>query len=246
MSFFLLNTVTEYRDKIWKNIRDTYVRLLNGHYKKAGCMTDKSPKFHYMQSVTFLNPYIGTRSQSYERRPLPTKEDSGATVEAVDPDIEIVEVNNTTENGESEVHPKQGTKRPHEYTGMTEEEIEQLVNSRINEYLSKLPKRQEKVQASETDVDGLFGQSIAAQLREMDGRQSAIAKARIQVVLAELKYPECSGLTGAAPHSHVYDASERPERCTMVDLNSHHSHSSRAMAHTQSNTETSFAVDGDT
>lgn len=211
-------------------------------------MTDKSPKFHYMQSVTFLNPYIGTRSQSYERRSLPTKEESVTTVEAVTPDIEIVEVNNTTENGEGELQPKQGIKRPHSNTNMMQDQIDQLVNDRVNEYLSKLPKRQEKLVASETDADGLFGQSVAAQLREMDGRQNAVAKARIQVILAELKYPECSGLTsGVTSHTrHLYDTNEKPERCTMVDLNSHQSHLSRSMAHVQANSEPPFIADENT
>ena len=207
-------------------------------------MTDKSPKYHYMQSVTFLNPYIGTRSQSYERRQMSTKGESVATVEDVDPDIEIVELGNPTENGQTEMpHLKQGTKRPHEPACVTPEQVDQVVNDRINEYLSKVGKKKERV--GETDADGLFGQSVAAQLREMDGRQNAVAKARIQMILAELKYPECSGLTAVSAHG-LYDTSEKPERCTMVDLSAQHTHLSRPIVHvsgptlSQSNSDTSF------
>lgn len=242
-------SVTEYRDKIWKNIRDTYVRLLNGHYKKAGSMTDKSPKYHYMQSVTFLNPYIGTRSQSYDRRQITTKEESAASVD-VDQDIEIVELGNPTENGDTEMpRSKQGTKRPHEPACVTPEQVHQAVNDRLNDYLSKVGKKKERV--GETDADGLFGQSVAAQLREMDGRQNAIAKARIQMILAELKYPECAGLTAVSGHA-LYDTSEKPERCTMVDLSAQHTHLSRPIVHvsgptlSHSNSERSFTPEEDT
>ena len=59
--FLVTDAAADYRDKVWKNIRDTYVRAIGGRWKKSGSGTDELPKYQHLDAMSFLKPYVNIR-----------------------------------------------------------------------------------------------------------------------------------------------------------------------------------------
>ena len=53
-----------------------------------------------------------------------------------------------------------------------------------------------------------FGQSVAAQLRKMNARQNALAKAKIQMILLEVQFPESPSHVMSVPNTNYLPSSQ--------------------------------------
>ena len=72
ISLYTCNFIaSEYKDRIWKNIRDKYVRALSG--KKSGSAVDEIPQYPYLDAMSFLKPYVNIRAKNAESNFQPSQ-----------------------------------------------------------------------------------------------------------------------------------------------------------------------------
>ena len=72
ISLYTCNFIaSEYKDRIWKNIRDNYVRALSG--KKSGSAVDEIPQYPYLDAMSFLKPYVNIRAKNAESNFQPSQ-----------------------------------------------------------------------------------------------------------------------------------------------------------------------------
>lgn len=217
-AYFLYSTVLDYRDKIWKNLRDSYVRVLSGrNYKSMAFDSGDVSKFPHLEPLSFLKIYINRRKSTSSKKLFQESSDSKSpkleTKSESDEDqtmsdhtemltgdndvpLSMAERIPTTTNPEPEVEENglRSAKRPFLQVSPGEQE-KGSVDCKIMEYLSRsgataCPCTQSREERCEMDADTLFGQSIAAQLRSMDKRTNATAKVKIQQILLELQFPD--------------------------------------------------------
>ena len=61
---FSIHAAADYRDKVWKTLRDTYVRVLSGNWKKSESGTDEFNKYPHLATMSFLKPFVNSRSSN--------------------------------------------------------------------------------------------------------------------------------------------------------------------------------------
>ncbi|KXJ24703.1 uncharacterized protein LOC110247263 [Exaiptasia diaphana] len=210
-------SVMDYRDKIWKNLRDSYVRVLSGRtYKSSIYDSGDITKHPHLEPLSFLKIYINRRKSTTKKlfqdspdiKPDVCKSESGedATMSdhtdmlSNDHDVplsmaESIPTSSNTDHEAEENGSDRAVKRPYLQSAPNEQIDKGALDCKIMEYLSRsgatpCPCTQSREERCEMDADTLFGQSIAAQLRSMDKRTNATAKVKIQQILLELQFPE--------------------------------------------------------
>ncbi|XP_046847454.1 uncharacterized protein LOC124441067 [Xenia sp. Carnegie-2017] len=173
-------SVNDYRDRIWKNLRDSYVRVLSGNGKKSGAGVDEIPHYPYLLAMSFLKPYVNIRTKNSDSNfqpvvlsspcqdPLtitsePSTDDLTVGIEAFSqesfPSFEIIE---NVQN----VASKQPSKK-RSYAAMSQKQLDRALDVKIMEYISGGEKSLQNQSAMVT-IEDAFGKSVAAQLHLLD------------------------------------------------------------------------------
>ncbi|KAK3748738.1 hypothetical protein QZH41_015682 [Actinostola sp. cb2023] len=204
-------SVLDYRDKIWKNLRDSYVRILSGrNYKSLVYDTGDISKHPHLEPLSFLKIYINPR-KSTSKKLFPMASDTRvANIEPKsesdeDPPSDNTEMQSTdatsmvdrihTDPEVDDNNPLRAAKRPFNAQTSPNGHDKSTMDCKILEYFSRsaasaCPCTQSREERCEMDADTLFGQSIAAQLRMLDKKSNAIAKVKIQQILLDLQFPD--------------------------------------------------------
>ncbi|CAB4015386.1 transcription factor Adf-1-like [Paramuricea clavata] len=210
-------SVNDFKEKNWKNIRDTYVRALNGNWKMSGSGTVELPKFPYFEVMSFIKPFVNIRSGNASSNcssldsSTSNSNDRNTSIDDYDDDkdpesalTQPQDLQNDTFNdgfasdqsstsniSTPDVGRQAGRKRPH--NRMSNQAINRALDVKVLHYMTNTSQNQlQKANIPSHDADHNFGLSVAAQIRQMDRRQNALAKAKIQQILLEIQYPECS------------------------------------------------------
>lgn len=200
-SKIFFDPVNDYKDRIWKNLRDSYVRVLSGNGKKSGAGVDEIPHYPYLLALSFLKPYVNIRTKNSDSNfqpvvqqalsspcqdPLtitsePPTDDLTVGVEAFSqeesfPSFEIIE---NVQN----VASKQPSKK-RSYAAMSQKQLDRALDVKIMEYISGGEKSLQN-QSAVVTVEDAFGKSVAAQLHLLDKEAKSKAMSKIQIVLSE-------------------------------------------------------------
>ena len=74
---------------------------------------------------------------------------------------------------------------------MSQKDIDKILDEKIVDYLNTSDSKEEsKEMPVDENGDMSFGQSVTAQLRKMNARQNALAKAKLQMIILEVQFPE--------------------------------------------------------
>ena len=85
---------------------------------------------------------------------------------------------------------------------MSQKDIHKILDVKILDYLNTSDSKEEsKEMPVDENGDISFGQSVAAQLRKMNTRQNALAKAKIQMILLEVQFPESPSHVMSVPNT---------------------------------------------
>ena len=235
--FLVTDAAADYRDKVWKNIRDTYVRAIGGRWKKSGSGTDELPKYPHLEAMSFLKPFVNVRASNAATNITPVCEENeenstpdDSVVQEPDDadDSSDIQSSSLSPGGEDNFAitetkgkitgkqnvPKKGTKRS--FSRMSQKSIDKALDVKILDYLSESGNRSEGTCIS-ADLNGdiSFGQSVAAQLSKMDKKQNAFAKAKIQMILLEVQFPgegNPSPFLGVANYDNNYQHTGQSQR----------------------------------
>ncbi|XP_028407332.1 uncharacterized protein LOC114534419 [Dendronephthya gigantea] len=208
-------TVSEYKDRIWKNIRDNYVRALSGTAKKSGSGVDEAPQYPYLNAMSFLKPYVNIRAKNAESNfQLPivqindtlnqnkTNEDSSQLgcekqleVESQNTDLSGSTQSKKPSNMVVEDTTVQKPTRKRSYASMSQQHVDRAIDVKILEYLSGTKNPKESVITTPISAEDAFGKSVSAQLQLLDPEAKAVAMSEIQKVLCQAQIPQASMIT---------------------------------------------------
>ena len=59
---FFIGTAADYKDKIWKSLRDHYVRAISGSNKKSRAGRDDLLTYPHLDAISFIKPFINIRA----------------------------------------------------------------------------------------------------------------------------------------------------------------------------------------
>ena len=206
---------SEYKDRIWKNIRDKYVRALSG--KKSGSGVDEIP---HLDAMSFLKPYVKIRAKNGEGNfqasqvSILTSQSSTNVDNAflTENDVQLV-VELPSQNTVSgtalpetstmeESAPQKPTKK-RSYASMSQKHVDRAIDVKILEYLSNVNNGNNKstgsVATMAQGVEYAIGMSVAAQLRLLDHEAKALAMSKIQMVLCQTQIPQTSSVSNSPP-----------------------------------------------
>jgi hypothetical protein len=72
ISLYTCNCIaSEYKDRVWKNIRDNYVRALSGQKSVPG--VDEVPHYPYLNAMSFLKHYVNIMVKNAESNLQPSE-----------------------------------------------------------------------------------------------------------------------------------------------------------------------------
>ena len=149
-------TAVDYKDKVWKNLRDHYVRALNG-IKKSGTAVDEA-KYPYLEKISFIKKFVNMRTsnaQSNINIDLTNEEGetSSQSLSSPTPKIESDQQVYGGEESDSSLSApydssatsdvikedikhvqKKGTKRPH--SRISQKDIDKVLDVKILDYLN--------------------------------------------------------------------------------------------------------------
>ena len=154
ISLYTCNFIaSEYKDRIWKNIRDKYVRALSG--KKSGSAVDEIPQYPYLDAMSFLKPYVNIRAKNAESNFQPSQVSILASHSSTNVDNAFLTENDVqlvvelpsqnTVSGTAlpetstmeESAPQKPTKK-RSYASMSQKHVDRAIDVKILEYLSNV------------------------------------------------------------------------------------------------------------
>ena len=195
-------------------MRDHYVRAISGSNKKSGAGRDDLLKYPHLDAISFIKPFINIRATNAvsniqssvndeEESQVPLQHDDQLQISDQESDGENRTSSSDSPTGEvklgasqtkvkqsqKDIVSQKATKRS--YARMSQKDIDKILDVKILDYLNTSDSKEEsKEMPVDENGDTSFGQSVAAQLRKMNARQNALAKAKIQMIILEVQFPE--------------------------------------------------------
>ena len=219
ISLYTCNFIaSKYKDRIWKNIRDNYVRALSG--KKSGSGGDEIPQYPYLDAMSFLKPYVNIRAKNAESNfqpsqvPILTNQSSTDVDNAFQPEnyvqlvVELPSQNTVSGTAlpETSTMEESATQKPtkkRSYASMSQKHVDRAIDVKILEYLSNINNGNKKstgsLDAMAQGVEDAFGMIVAAQLRLLDHEAKALAMSKIQMVFMSGTNPQTSSVSNSPP-----------------------------------------------
>lgn len=185
-------------------MRDHYVRAISGSNKKSAARKDDLLKYPHLDAISFIKPFINIRAanavsniqssvnEEEEESQVPLQHDDQLQISDQESDGENPNSSSDSPSGEvklgasqtkvkqsqKEIVSQKATKRS--YARMSQKDIDKILDVKILDYLNTSDSKEEsKEMPVDENGDMSFGQSVAAQLRKMNARQNALAKAKI-------------------------------------------------------------------
>ena len=102
---------------------------------------------------------------------------------------------------------------------MSQKDIDKILDVKILDSLNTSDSKEEsKEMPVDENGDISFGQSVVAQLRKMNARQNALAKAKIQMILLEFQFPESPSHVMSVANTNYLPSSQNRFNFQLPDL----------------------------